>query len=527
MPYASSNRYQSRIFNFVDQQSRRLRLGDRLQRTFRHVQVATGWSLQALLYPVYLLFQKAIDSAGKQLRPQEQQPQQWLQAHDTNSLAESLSVDTPIVRVLEAVEHIQENEDDRGRHIDKQGEKESVGTLFRQFFGVISTKLARSHSPTPSLPDSSTPRLLHSSIPPLLHSVRGIASELVSRSLVLVTDKNEILNILTVEQQEKLQERIITEIAKYWRNWRLTSQKEETKLFNEIDHLLTKLTSGVKDKPPALLPENIEPEEESKLVSLEHFYPALALLDTTVANLESRALLPISRASSVVQQHATDLIHVIRTQLNLFIYGKEQLTTSTPSSVTIPESENQTIKIQALIWAAINFFFGSRHADKLQQRTSATNISGKQPDRVLPQRPVILPWFNSQQIQSQQIQSKELVDLWLSESDLFYDFQSVKALEKQQQPTSHQFSGLSVTSSTIRQQEIESNRGEIFQPQHSSDSRVEAKPDWIETKAKTIGYEKHPLVHLLEWLDQVMLKLEELFVKIFHYIQKLLQVHKP
>lgn len=521
MPYASSNRYQSRIFNFVDQQSRRL--GDRLQRTFRHVQVATGWSLQALLYPVYLLFQKAIDSAGKQLRPQEQQPQQWLQAHETNSLRESLSVDTPIVRVLEAVEHFQENEDDRERHIDKQGKKESVGTLFRQFFGVISTKLARLHSPTSPLSHSSAPRLLHFSTPPLLHSVRGIASELVSRSLVLITDKNEILNILTVEQQEKLQERIITEIAKYWRNWRLTSQKEETKLLNEIDHLLTKLTSGLPDKLPALLPENIEPEEESKLVSLEHFYPALALLDTTVANLESRALLPISRASSVVQQHATDLIHVVRTQLNLFIYGKEQLTTSTPSSVTIPESENQTIKIQALIWAAINFFFGSRHADKLQQSsTSATNISGKQPDRVLPQRPVILPWFNSQQIQS-----KESADHWLSESDLFYDFQSVKVLEKQQQPTSHQLSGLSVTSSTIRQQEIESNRGEIFQPQHSSDSQVEAKPDWIETKAKTIGYEKHPLVYILEWLDQVMLKLEELFVKIFHYIQKLLHVHKP
>ena len=103
MPDASSNRYQSRLFNFLNQQSQRL--GDRLQRTVRHLQVTTGWSLEALLYPVYALFQTAIGSASRQLHSKEQRPKLELQADDAGSQPETPpSADTPSQRVLEAVE---------------------------------------------------------------------------------------------------------------------------------------------------------------------------------------------------------------------------------------------------------------------------------------------------------------------------------------------------------------------------------------------------------------------------------------
>jgi hypothetical protein len=50
--------------------------------------------------------------------------------------------------------------------------------------------------------------------------IRGIASLLDSQALVLVTNHNQVLDILTTEQQDWLSRQIIWEIANYWRYWR-------------------------------------------------------------------------------------------------------------------------------------------------------------------------------------------------------------------------------------------------------------------------------------------------------------------
>ncbi len=488
MPDASSNRYQSRLFNFVNQQSQRL--GDRLQRTVRHLKVTTGWSLEALLYPVYALFQKALASASRQLHSEEQQPKLELQANDADSEAETPpSSDTPIQRVLEVVEN---------------------------------------------------------------RKVRGIASELVSRNLVLISDENEILNILTLQQQEKLQERINTEIAKYWRYWELCAEKQETKLLTEINSLLTKLTSSDSREEISTLIENTRVAALIESVSSLNPDPAISFLDAAVAKLESNALVPISRSTAVVQQRASSLYHFVQTQLNIFVYGKEQLTTkNAPITVDAFDWENQVRKVQALIWAAVNFFFGDRIAEKVMQSTSAENGN-----RLL------------QSLASRSLpNSQELADPWLRESDLFGESQFVNEPENQQQlvatpettnpalpsgqsPRSakqnliknsyqgllsepsaglvqqitpdHELSlPLSMDTSSIVQLESESNNGVISQQQRHQKTQMEAKPDWIETKAKTIGYEKHPLEQILEWLDRAMLTLEEICVKVFQSLQRL------
>lgn len=51
---------------------------------------------------------------------------------------------------------------------------------------------------------------------------------------------------------------------------------------------------------------------------------------------------------------------------------------------------------------------------------------------------------------------------------------------------------------------------------------IEAKPDWIETSARTIGYVKHPLEFILEWLDRAILWLERILVNIFLFFKGLL-----
>jgi len=41
-----------------------------------------------------------------------------------------------------------------------------------------------------------------------------------------------------------------------------------------------------------------------------------------------------------------------------------------------------------------------------------------------------------------------------------------------------------------------------------------------------MGYEKHPLEKILEWLDAVILWLEEIFAKLFQSLQRVWQGNK-
>jgi hypothetical protein len=69
---------------------------------------------------------------------------------------------------------------------------------------------------------------LEQSTPRSMCLVRGIATLLETRSLVLVTPQNQILDILTPEQQDKLRQRIIWEVADYGRYLRIQIDRRRT-----------------------------------------------------------------------------------------------------------------------------------------------------------------------------------------------------------------------------------------------------------------------------------------------------------
>ena len=571
MPSASSGRYQSRLFKFFHQQSRRW--GEQFDRTKRHLQVTASWSLEALLYPVYLLIQKATGSAGKQLYTGEQQPRLHLPTNETDSQPETPpSSDTPIQRVLEAVE-MQAREIEKRFLMERWGDGE-VGRISNKTPPITSfphhpiaeTSIPPSPYCPPLAPNfKGNPQAFHHvvSSPP---QVLGIASLLENRNLVLVTAENEILDILTPQQQEKLQNRILDEVAKYWHSWRLLQVKNETKLVPEIDRLLNKLTSGSRGKVPAL-PQETKTEDKIEYQYLPIPSPALALLDTAFAQMESHAVVPISRVSG-------QLLEAVQNQLNIFLYGKHQQLTA-EQEVLAADGEHQTSKIQALIWGAIHYFFG-RNPKKLEQTTPTHTVEqlaiggNKKPQTALPQRPP-----SSALPKSPDLQSENIADPWLTMDDLFGDLQESTEVVNEQQllvtssqttksalPDSssvrttgeinskikNQNSKLKIQNSKFKTQnsklkirnlspilalfskrsplphsENKSNKGEILHQQYRQTTQVEAKPDWIETQARTIGYEKHPLEQILEWLDRVMLWLEDIFVKIGLFLQGLLR----
>ena len=50
---------------------------------------------------------------------------------------------------------------------------------------------------------------------------------------------------------------------------------------------------------------------------------------------------------------------------------------------------------------------------------------------------------------------------------------------------------------------------------------VEAKPNWLEAQATAIGYVKHPLEVILEWLDRAMVWLEEKILIVWQWVKSL------
>jgi len=514
MPSASYNRYQSRLFNFVHQQSRRL--GDRLDSTFRHLQVATKWSLQALFYPVILLVQKAVESAGKQLHAQAPQNRLQLQTNNIHSQPETPpDADTPIQRVLEALEDNQTK---------RQGDTENVN---KNFFGFRWFKFFPNQPSASSLNSSSTV----TNIPkPHFSTVRGIASQLENRNLVLVTAENEILDILTRQQQEKLEDRIIGEIADYWHYWRLATKKQETEVLPEIERLLQKLTGNANTTPA--LPEAMQ---RQALINPEE---VLAFLDASLAKLESNALSPLSRATLTVQERSLEIIKVVQTQLDIFLYGKEL-------TVRGEDIQSDRLRIQAIIEAAVNYFFGERTGKKLDASPPKSNIyQANQCDRYLQNQDLVAdPWlswddlFGNFEPIDQKVaqttnpalpasQSPKYLQNWLNSYQNIPSLPASK-LVKRQKPTtdltrSEKASGkvATIKSTESKISQVGSNKGEVAQKQRSQTTEIEAKPDWIETKATSVEYEKHPLERILAWLDAALLWLEEKFVRLFQLLQQ-------
>ena len=411
MSSASSGRYQSRLFNFVHQRSRRLT--EQCGRAFWHFKVATSRIAPVVLYPIYLLFQSS-RATGRQMHQAVQQSLPKLQAQDTDSQPQTSppAADTPIQQVLLLVDALPSEE-----AISTHSQDKTEPTNFLAFLatdtllngGNPRTQVSsswrfkffpNSHTSTSSLTHRSTP---HPSPSHNRAVIQGIATQLSSRTLVLISAQNEILDILTPQQQQKLQEQITKEVADYWRYQRLAHSDKQRFTLNP--------------------------------------YQALAFLDRTVAYLES---------NQAIARDATDA---------------------------------GTLRIKALIWAAIDYFFGPRYSKPAVATTPVADSlelpAGSKPrGKPLPHRPPSKLPSRLQLINSD-------VDPWLSESDLFGVPES----------------------------------GKISNQPRNQNTQLNPAPDWIETHATKVGYVKHPLEQLLEWLDRGMLWLEELLTRVFQWVR--------
>ncbi|MDD1423868.1 hypothetical protein MEO94_05105, partial [Dolichospermum sp. ST_sed9] len=398
----SSNRYQSKLFNFVYQHSRRLT--QTWESTVKNLQVATQVGLGSLLYPLYQLLQQ--NETAKQLQS-----------------ATPPASDAPIQHILDIVKNLPPGDADLPTS-SKTNPLTFLGSLWEKIF-------PKQNSPT-------SENTLQQYIP----TVQGIAIELQTRNLVLVSADNRIFDVFTPGQNVKLADRINSEISEYRYSLQLIAHQQK-ELLPKIDQLLNKLTD-----------EDSIIARKSLLNPMKFF----GFLDKLVANLEIMALVP-------VQKRSQEIVNNFQKQVTELAINHDDLKSQQPH-------------ISDLIAAAINYFFGGRN----NYQISSTSSPEKLPNQS--NFPEILSPNN------QLNAGDSLGDTWLTWNDLFGDTNNnIEESVQQPQPKS----GLPEIRSKIGQKAPKSDNEQFPGKGNQTSQEFNFKPDWIDISATSLGYEKHPL----------------------------------
>ncbi|MEW6498680.1 MAG: hypothetical protein AB1589_40205, partial [Cyanobacteriota bacterium] len=247
--------------------------------------------------------------------------------------------------------------------------------------------------------------------------IQGVASLLATRSLVLVTIENQILDILTPQQQQKLASKIRWEVADFLHQRRLDQSlqiKKATPRLSTLDRpgvflpvrLFWQVMAWVQTSPVAIAANLFQEATlvgDELPVSYQILFPrpvldplpqlpasndsvianplgsqnAIAFLDHAIAELESHPLVPRTEALIVLRDSLWD-----KWNSSLLAKGSVQnpegslatspsankiqtfiqnlIPSSQSSAPTTEAPQRHSLQIQALIYAAVDYFFGRR-----------------------------------------------------------------------------------------------------------------------------------------------------------------------
>lgn len=221
----AERRYQSRLFNLILQQSRELT--EQWQRNLRQAKVTTLWGMQLGLYPIYLLFQVS-RFTQQALRQGDVQGQRLLKAvMDPSQDSLASDAEGPIRNVLAAIQidtldpelSKEETEDEFATEpqfsIQIQGLSHRRPTIRVRYQKWIQRWAERN-----PLHNKATRWLGITSEPEV--KIQGIACDLQSTHVSLVTPDNEAIDVLSPAQQRELHKLMVWELTNYRRQQRLS-----------------------------------------------------------------------------------------------------------------------------------------------------------------------------------------------------------------------------------------------------------------------------------------------------------------
>jgi hypothetical protein len=221
--------YQSKLLKFISKQSRQV--ADTCDRTWREIKVTALNATQILLYPAYLLVQGS-RMLARQLRESTQKvdlPELEEFVGDENQNLSELEIgsESAIGEILHLAENLLlPSQTATGSHSFSfviNSAKADIQSLSEIQLGGKTTKAQKT-----SVLETHLAKTQISSVAEITNKpqVQGIATFIAARTLVLVGTENQILDILTPEQQELLEGRITWEVANSGPERRQIAEKE-------------------------------------------------------------------------------------------------------------------------------------------------------------------------------------------------------------------------------------------------------------------------------------------------------------
>ncbi len=460
--------YKSKLFNFFNRRSSQWR--DRLMRSAQYLRVGVEWSLQILIYPIYLMIQ-AGRATAKQLKLGF--TAQALPTAKKKTVSSPSKVDQPLSRVFKETEHC-----------------------------LIESKTKQK---TQHQPNHKTPVM-----------IQGMASEIESHDLVLVAENNTVIDILSEGQQKHLKKYIRLETANYWYDFKHNHKHnvEPTFPFSpKNDHVLPPIRwfwQLMGWMQTGTLATSLDLFGESSLVPITPKH--------TITNLSTD--LHISQQEySAELLHLSPPIHQKLQQLRKHIKQK--------SSESLNIDNEDPFRIEFLIYAAVDYFFNqviphqqfTSNSSPQQLQLSTVSAQGFEAEKIDD------PWLSYDDVH-QEVSSINI--------NIPSPVQSSSAFLSQSEPPSHQrkkhFKKRKKRRANPSNNQLPPNKklSSLEKKKNKkksitlkSNHKIDKKSSyWIDTEVKTTGYVKHPLVRVLEWLDSAIHWLEKLVNKLSKLLRK-------
>lgn len=299
----TSRRYQSQFFKFVTQQTQKL--ADKSATLLRHAKVTAIWTTQILLYPIYAAFQGTRAIEQQIGRTVEKAVLRLRISREEIAIdAETNLSDAPIQNVLTAVKRALVS----GGNLPVLRERHPLVLIGR----FLMRREDKSIATNP-------------------YHIQAIACAVDTRKFVLILENNVIFDILTPDQQQQIEHRIRLELARYWQ-WK-------RKLYLRT--------------APIGLPE----DRETLLPPIRVFRQLMAWVQSSPIAI---AINLFEEAEFVEQPGELDWFVP---SVPLSAWNPSSLIPKPPSPRNITSWFAQLpnlADLEALIWAAIHYFFGER-----------------------------------------------------------------------------------------------------------------------------------------------------------------------
>ncbi len=622
--------YQSRLLNFISKQSRQV--ADNCDRTWRQIKQTTLSATQILLYPAYLLVQSS-RMLSRQLRESSQKvdlPELQEFAGENPDLSENWylrenSAESSIAQIL----HLAEN-------LLKSSQTATTAACFPQLIQENTAATSKAASDLHPAINLSLQVAKHQTTSaqkyPLSKTkltsppkVQGIASFIPARTLVLVGGENRILDILTPQQQELLENRITWEVANCEPQRREITQKElkfnlglesaakkaqlppvrrfwelmawlqtspvalKRNQFGEsilavksaIDRNAILIQNAIANTAQQSIAQSnaidrntpkLETNFNSKFERAANPLSLVTLIDRAAVNLEEFTLPSSAKTTAEPTPQFKVKIDTSATETNLDLSARDIL-------------EKYARNIEQMIWSSVDQLLGKETAAS-DNTEKAVAIQYYLKQREQPEKPpkvpeVDRPWLNWQDLFGEPA-PQHLIE-GSSEAELVSQAspkvkqemaaiaelaegrsasisispypeaihrlvaqlkQSLVTKVPKSQPqkgsnleiTQQNSTALAATPSTPgRAPETQVSKhtnpntpqtsqfpAAITQPNSAPEAKKPSagfppENDYLETKAESMGYIKHPLEQVLEWLDLVMLRLEQIAEQIWNW----------